>query len=98
MNIGIARGNINKGDIRLFDLVPSVKEEHIEPIKQKPKLPIAKIIMFQKIIRKGIFKRIEKIGIKIDKGIIRKNQKTHKNTKVRTPEIKEYKEREREKL
>ena len=46
MNIGIARGNINKGDIRLFDLVPSVKEEHIEPIKQKPKLPIAKIIIF----------------------------------------------------
>ena len=50
MNIGIARGNINKGDIKLFDLVPSVKEEHTEPIKQKPKLPIAKIIMFQKII------------------------------------------------
>ena len=27
---------------------------------------------------------------------IRKNQKTHKDTKVRTPETKEYKERERE--
>ena len=61
--------------------MPSVKEEHIEPIKQNPKLPIANIIMFQKIIRKGMFKRIEKIGIKIVKGIIKKNQNTkHKTT------------------
>ena len=28
MNIGIARGNINKGDIRLFDFVPSVVRKH----------------------------------------------------------------------
>ena len=34
--------------------------------------------MFQKIIRKGMFKRIEKIGIKIVKGIIKKKAELSK--------------------
>ena len=38
--------------------------------------------MFQKIIRKGMFKRIEKIGIKIVKGIIKKNQNTKHFIKI----------------
>ena len=64
------------------DFDPKVRDEHIDPIKQKPKLPIKKIIKFQNIIFISIFKNIEKTGTKIVIGIIRKNQKTKHFTKT----------------
>ena len=82
INIGIVRGKINNGEIILPDFDPKVRDEHIDPIKQKLKLPIRKIIKFQNIIFISIFNKIEKIGTKTVIGIIRKNQNTKHLTKT----------------
>ena len=76
INMGIVSGKINNGEIILPDFEPKVRDEHIEPIIQKHKLPIKKIIKFQKIIFKSKLSKIENIGTKNDIGINKKNQKT----------------------
>tara|TARA_E500000178_G_C17001099_1_gene745707 strand:- start:1306 stop:1578 length:273 start_codon:yes stop_codon:yes gene_type:complete len=88
MNIGIDNGKINKGDIRLFDLEPSVKDEQIDPIKQNPRLPIRKIRKFHKIISNSMLRNKENIGMNIEIGIIKKTQKIKHFIKMITSKIK----------